>query len=174
VLQIEAGTTSVWKGFKLLIPEPLEFKISKIYKLEGANGSGKSSFIKHFILPTLKQNKAEHYILYIEQQMHKEFYAIKADAAIKGYRDKVDSEKAAIDYLLQDLKTALAREQRSVVAVLDETIYLDEIVAALQLLCPKLLLIFCDHRGQYSTVQDATINFKPLSVGQSEIYEATP
>ena len=173
VLRIEAGTTSVWKGFALILPQALELSSGKIYKLEGANGSGKSSFIKHFILPMLKQNKAEQYTLYIEQQMHKELYAIKADAAIKGYRDKIDSEKAAINSLLNDLKAALEIEQRSVVAVLDETSYLDEIVAELQLLCAELLLIFCDHRGQLATVQDVTITFRQLSVGQTEVYEAT-
>ena len=54
------------------------------YTFTGGNGYGKTSFIEHIIIPTLKEKNIDY--LYLGQDIRTQFYTIKALLSLRGYK----------------------------------------------------------------------------------------
>lgn len=170
---ITAGTHLIWPGFKLENSEAIELQLGSIYHLRGANGSGKSSFIKQLLLPTLLAKRQDHYIIYLEQQMHKQLYALKAGAALAAYPQQIECEADAVDYLLHDLGAALQLQSRSVYAICDESPCLQHFITRLQQMNVPSCVLFSSHEPNPG-LSNRCIDFAPLNQQLSRFYESKP
>lgn len=146
-MQIKQGIYQVWPGFSLELKQDILFKPG-VYQLQGENGTGKSSLYKKLLLPALQAESDKLYILYIEQMMKGQFYALKAHAALSGYTGRINTESECVDYLLQNLEKALAQNKIPVFAMVDESTALKHILDRLQVLQPDFTLIFSSHRDE--------------------------
>ncbi len=121
MLIIPPGRRCLYKDFELDIPEALHLVTAQRYLILGANGSGKTSFIRHILIPALWEDPERQYILYVEQQMRGQLLALKAHAVYDDYQDQVNDEAGAVDYLLFDLRRCLQRQRRPVMLIIDES-----------------------------------------------------
>lgn len=138
---IKAGYYQVWPDFALEIGSDLSFEQGKSHQLQGANGSGKSSFIQKLLIPALRARKGA-YIVYIEQQMHLQLFAIKAHAAFHAPGLRISTPSDAAMYLMQDLKKAYAANPGDIYIVSDECPCL-HLLQALKL--PHCLIVIDHH-----------------------------
>ena len=127
MIKIAPGIVSCWQDFSLLIEQELFFLPENIYYLQGENGSGKSSFIKHSLLPVLETQRNLFYFLYFQQLFHLQGYAIKSHSAFYQPELKLKSEWDCIQYLLHNLSEIYAIESKPVYCIVDENRYLAEI-----------------------------------------------
>jgi len=122
MLTLPPATHKLYAGFTLEITDDLDFRTGNRYYLKGANGSGKTSFLKRILLSKLLEHPARQYILYLEQQMRGQFLAIKAYAAYGDYHLPITCDAEAVQYLLHNLHQCLSYEPRPIVLVIDESI----------------------------------------------------
>ncbi|MDD3096437.1 MAG: hypothetical protein PHU99_01780 [Candidatus Cloacimonetes bacterium] len=142
MLILEAGYRQVWPGFALDLVQELRFCQESRYQLHGSNGSGKSSFLQKLLLPALQDNKAG-YIVYLQQQIYLQLFALKAHTAfnLPGYR--ISDAQDAARYLLRDLRIAYNQKAQDIYLIADESPALD-ILMELEL--PHCLILIDHHR----------------------------
>lgn len=167
---IKKGTYPIWESFSLELPEDLDLGSGNIYWLKGDNGSGKSSFISQVLIPLLREQEAEAYIVWMQQQMLRQFYVLKAHAALNQYPVPIRSEKDAGTYLLHDLEQVMLREPHPVIAILDEFASPDKVISRLRLMSQPLLAVFCSH-NPVNIAGMREIRFQKLSPTLSKAYE---
>ncbi|MCB5262722.1 MAG: hypothetical protein LHW64_08260 [Candidatus Cloacimonetes bacterium] len=161
MITLPAGTRDIWPGFSLSIDQPLVFQIGESYFLKGANGSGKSSLIHHILLPELRGRK-ELYVLCLQQQMHLQIYALRAQAAIFQPGFAIRGEEDVWRYLWQDL--AARRDNLPVYVIADEACSLDIPKDIQRPIC----LIYSSHRYQLEKAH--IVEFVQLSPQKTVIY----
>jgi len=173
MIKIAPGIVSCWQDFSLLIEQELFFLPENIYYLQGENGSGKSSFIKHSLLPVLETQRNLFYFLYFQQLFHLQGYAIKSHSAFYQPELKLKSEWDCIQYLLHNLSEIYAIESKPVYCIVDENLHLAEIYRYLKESGIPFCLIFCEH-SSFSIAEEVNIiNFQLLTPNQSRVYETT-
>ncbi|MCB5270993.1 MAG: hypothetical protein LHW56_04025 [Candidatus Cloacimonetes bacterium] len=161
MITLPAGKREIWPGFTLAIDKPLLFQPGASYYLKGANGSGKSSFIHRVLLPELNGRK-DLYVLCLQQQMHLQLYALKAQAAIFKPGFAIREEGDVWRYLWQDL--AERQDELPVYVIADEAYNLD-IPQDLQ---RPLCLIYSSHRYQLEAAQ--ILEFVQVSTQETVIH----
>ena len=122
MITLPAGKREIWPGFSLKLEKPLHFQTGENYYLKGANGSGKSSFIHRVLLSVLESRK-DLYVLCLQQQMHLQIYALRAQAAIFKPGFAIRGEEDVWRYLWQDL--AERQDDLPVCVIADEAYNLD-------------------------------------------------
>lgn len=120
MLRIAAGSLRVWPAFTLDLTQDLCFEQEHRYQLWGANGSGKSSFLQKILLPQL-QNAEGSYIVYLQQQMHLQLYALKAHAAFHAPGRRITDAHDAAEYLLDDLSKTYPSRPKDIFIIADES-----------------------------------------------------
>lgn len=163
---ISKGDHQVWEGFALSLSADLSFGPG-IHYLQGANGSGKSSFITRVLLPRLRQNP-DRYCLYLEQQMQLQVNAIKAYASVIKPRRMVNSESDTVDFLLDNLIRAHNSVPKTCCVVMDESLFAERVLFFLQSHLASFSLIYSAHTLRFPA--DQTITFQPLSPTRSKVY----
>lgn len=161
---IPSTTFQIWPEFGLEIKTPLMFSAGCSYHLDGSNGSGKSSLITQILIPELQKQRT--YTLYFEQQMHLQLYAIKAYAAIMQKDAHIATEADLIRFMMENLRTAYASEQRDIYLIADESHELEELAG----LCDfaPFTLIYTSHH--LILPDSAIITFQPVSPKLSHVY----
>jgi hypothetical protein len=139
ILTIEPGTYPLWEGFSLVLEYEIPLLAGQCYHLQGANGSGKSSFIRRALIPALVQNSVPY--IYIEQQMRSQLFALMADASLKEYSDKLHTESDAIDYLLSGITSI----NQALVCICDESAHNQKVHTALAKSGKDFALIIVSH-----------------------------
>lgn len=162
MLKLKAGRRQVWQSFALDITDEISFEMNFSYQLCGVNGSGKSSFLQKILVPAL-QEQADCYIVYLQQQMHLQLFALKAHAAFKAPGTRINSSTDAAKYLLEDLEKAYAIQPRDIYLIADECPCLE----ALQQLKLPHCLILIDHHERVAAAQ--TIRFETLNSALSKV-----
>lgn len=143
LIQLCKGTFPLWNAFELELVADLEFKSGKVYHLDGRNGSGKSSFIRKCLLPRIMEKRIGY--LYLEQQMHTQLSAIKANAALANYPESIHSEAEAVDYLLYDLEKCHRKAEQACFVIWDESEYYPQVYAFLQAKNIEFVLLLVNH-----------------------------
>ena len=161
MITLPAGKRDIWPGFSLSLEKPLRFEVGKSYYLKGANGSGKSSFIHQILLPEL-EGRTDLYVLCLQQQMHLQLYALRAQAAIFKPGFAIRSEEDVWRYLWQDL--AERQDDLPVYVIADEAYNLDIPKDMQRPIC----LIYSSHRYQLEEAQ--IVEFVQNSPGETVIY----
>jgi len=169
VLKIEASLHPIWKDFSLRIETCLEFSPGGTYHLNGANGSGKSSFITRLLLPRLLV-LPDIYTLYFEQQMHYQIQTAKAYASLIKPHAEIKTERDTVDFLLNNLRMSVEAENRPCFIVLDESSFQLQINDFLHKHIPSCCLIHASHAAPVPATQ--RICFEPVSPGLSKVYVA--
>lgn len=169
-MRFEIGSLYPWPGFELVLERALELVPGCRYKLEGANGSGKSSFLTQILLPRLLQNPDHQYLLYFQQQMHLQSFAIRAAASLSNYPGPLIVEKDYISYLLHDLDRALTLAPRPTTAIIDESGHPDYIIDHLKHLDTQLSIFWVDHH-KLPHEDDRLLVFEPVSSYKAILYE---
>ncbi len=164
------GDHQVWEGFNLSLETDLSFSPG-IHYLEGANGSGKSSFLSRLLLPRLLHDRAV-YCLYLEQQMHLQLTAVKAYASLIQLRRRIFGEAETVGYLLDDLLRVWQIQPRPCYVLMDESHCAKEVRDFLSHKLPGSVLIYAAHTEQFPA--DQTITFQPLSPTRSLVNVAGP
>ena len=173
MIKIAPGVVSCWQDFSLLIEQELFFMPDNIYYLQGENGSGKSSFIRHCLFPALASKKILFYQIYLQQLFHLQGYAIKSHSAFYKPELKLKSDWDCIQYLFSNLAEIYAIEPKPVYCIVDENRYLAEIYRYLKESCFPFCLIFCEH-SSFSVPEEVNIvNFQLLAPNRSSVYETT-
>lgn len=139
ILSIEPGQETLWETFIIQIESQLQIESGKCYHLEGANGSGKSSFIKRILIPTLSKQAIPY--IYIEQQMRSQLFALMADASLRDYEQRLQSEQDAIHYLMSCLEVI----NMPLVCICDESSYVQEVHASLVASGKEFSMIIVSH-----------------------------
>ncbi len=152
--KIDKGIHPIWQGFSLEIEEDISFEMGGIYRLDGPNGSGKSSFINKILLPRLLKNDKLH-LIYIQQQMHMQLYALRAWAALYYPHIRVKTENDVWQLLWQDL--AKLEDDKPVFVISDE---------AGELVIPKqenrpMCVVYSSHK--YQQPEQIKLRFIPQS-----------
>lgn len=163
LIQFINETHQIWPDFSLRIVSPLSFQMGKIYHLKGENGSGKSSFLQKILVPAI-QAKKDAYIVYLQQQMHLQLYAIKAYAATHAAPHSIENEADAISFLLHDLHQAYQKEPKDIYLIADES-------TKLNLLCDIQMshcLVYIAHHQHLE--HSCEILFQGVDTSHSEIY----
>jgi hypothetical protein len=143
---IPASVYQLWKGFSLEIKRDLSFNPGFVYRIKGANGAGKTTFIRKLLLPAVQKTPETQYILYIEQQIQSQFDAIKAYAAMQKPAVGIDTFSAMISYLLSLYENVRSSSYRPLMIVCDECQYDDLICQYLQKLeASSYCLIYISH-----------------------------
>ena len=173
MIEIPQGPIFCWQDFSLLIEKKLTFEPGKIYHLQGENGSGKSSFLIHCLLPVLESKKDLIYRIYLQQLFHLQGYAIKSHSAF--YKPELDlrSELDCVQYLLNNLFETFSQDPRPVYCIVDENLRLAEIYHYLKESGIPFCLIFCEHSSFSITEEVNIINFQLIAPNQSRVYETT-
>jgi energy-coupling factor transporter ATP-binding protein EcfA2 len=159
---IKAGNYQVWPNFALEVSTDLSFEMGKSYQLLGANGSGKSSFIQKLLLPAIREQDNA-YIVYLQQQMHLQLYALKAHAAFHAPGIRICTANDAAKYLLADLQKAYAARAKNIYIVADECPCL-ELIRELPL--PHCLIVIDHHEVLQNAGQ---IRFEAVSRTLSKV-----
>ena len=158
MLKIAKGLHPIWQGFSLDIEEDISFEMGGIYRLDGPNGSGKSSFINKILLPRLLKNDQLH-LIYIQQQMHMQLYALRAWAALYYPHIRVKNENDVWQLLWQDL--AKLEDDKPVFVISDEAA---ELEFPGQLARPTCV-VYSSHK--YQLPKQRNLRFIPQSSGLS-------
>nr|MDK2850448.1 hypothetical protein [Candidatus Cloacimonadota bacterium] len=161
MIRIEAGRRQLWQGFELNIREPITFREDGIYRLHGPNGSGKSSFIQRILIPTIIDRR-DFYIICVEQQLHLQLIALKAQAAIFKPGFKIDSESDLWRYLWDNLSEQ--PDEFPVCVIADEA----HSVEIPQGLARPIYVIYSSHHYNLDNSQD--IHFEPINIHESLVY----
>ncbi|MCB5253157.1 MAG: hypothetical protein RBR69_04310 [Candidatus Cloacimonadaceae bacterium] len=161
MISLPAGKRDIWPGFALSWKNPLSFQMGKSYYLKGDNGSGKSSFIHSVLLPALSGRK-DLYVLCLQQQMHLQIYALRAQAAIFRPGFAIRSEEDVWRYLWQDL--ASRQDELPVYVVADEAHSLDIPQDIQRPIC----LIYSSHR--YQLPETHILDFVQVSPQETVIH----
>ena len=169
-MRLERGLHLLWPGFAIELKEELTFHPG-VYHLSGENGSGKSSFYKRLLLPEL-QTESSCYIVYLEQMMKGQFYALKAHAALSDWQKGIHNHQDAVDYLLHDLGRTVAKSPRSIFAMVDESSSLIEVWDRLKGLGQSFTLIYSSHRAE-AIQADYVLSLEPINQEGSILYERT-
>ncbi|HNQ42999.1 MAG TPA: hypothetical protein PKI59_01145 [Candidatus Cloacimonadota bacterium] len=161
---IPQSLIAVWPDFSLEIKNDLTFETGCRYHLSGPNGSGKTSLITQILIPKIQQSKS--YILYFEQQMHLQLYAIKAYAALMHKDRVISSEADMMAYLFENLQMAYSAQPRDIYLIADESHELQNLMQ----LCDFAphALIFTSHHNLLSEAR--SVHFHPKSLQCSEVY----
>ncbi len=167
---IPKGDYQAWDSFTLVLPTDLSFGPG-IHYLQGANGSGKSSFITRVLLPRLRQ-EPDLYCVYLEQQMHLQVNAVKAYASVIQPRRKVTGESDTVDFLLDNLIRAHNSVPKPCCVVMDESLYAERVLYFLRSHLASFSLVYSAHTLNFPA--DQTIIFQPLSPTRSEVYVHHP
>ncbi len=169
-MKLEKALHQVWPDFSIEQTADIVFQAG-VYRLNGENGSGKSSFYKKVLLPALREDGG-FYIVYLEQMMKGQYYALKAHAALSGWQSGLHSQKDCVDYLLYDLSKALERLQRSIFAIADETSCLNQVWEKLKALGQDFTLIYSSHLEEELT-PDYQLELITKQSDGSVLYERT-
>jgi Cdc6-like AAA superfamily ATPase len=110
----------VWDSYSLSIVEDIILKTGESYRLIGNNGTGKSSFIKKILIPTLQSNTEDQYIIYIEQQVQSQLNAIKSYSMFHNSASEINTVSEMILYYFNSLKQSIAQNDRPIIIILDE------------------------------------------------------
>lgn len=161
MISLSAGKKDIWPGFSLNLDRPLTFQTGESYYLKGANGSGKSSFIHRVLLPELN-DRHDLYVLCLQQQMHLQIYALRAQAAIFKPGFAIRNEEDVWRYLWQDL--AVRQDEKPVYVIADEAFNLDIPEDIHRPVC----LIYSSHRYQLGEAH--VLEFVQKSPGETVIY----
>jgi len=148
MLRIAAGTRQVWPAFSLDLTHDLLFEQECRYQLCGANGSGKSSFLRKILLPQI-QSTEEAYIVYLQQQMHLQLYALKAHAAFHAPGRRIADPRDAAEYLLDDLSKTYSSRPKDIFIIADESPALELLLRFPLLHC----LILIDHQQKLTNAR---------------------
>ncbi len=162
---IEPGRYDVWPDFSLSVSSALEFLAGGRYHLQGANGSGKSSFLSRVLLPRLR-SRADVFALYFEQQMRYQLPAMKAYASLLPPHRLIGKEADAVQYLLDDLLACVKQESRPIYVLVDESPQAPLIRDFLSIEIPSACLVFSAHTN---IMPARPILFTPRSNILSEI-----
>lgn len=163
---IPAAEYPIWPEFWLQIVTPLMFVPGSVYQLSGANGSGKSSFLSQLLLPRLRADKGL-YCLYFEQQMRYQLQSVKAYASLFAPRRLLHAEPEVVNWLLEDLQRACQKEPRPIFLLVDESLYLAEILDFSHSRFPDCCLIFSSHSP--APVPAQVISFQPQTAQRSRV-----
>ncbi len=169
MILVPKGDLRLWPDFVLRVPEEIMLTRGNIYHLAGTNGSGKSSFIRNFLLRYEPTEPV--YRLYFEQQMSSQLQAVKAIAAFAGQSAKVERESDAVSYLLDDLERCMQKEPRPLWIFADESRFLDMILSHPAVQSAHALVLYCEH-GPART-GSKTIMCKALDLSLSEARDAS-
>jgi len=169
-MTIDKGIYPVWHDFSLELTHPIKLESGGIFLLQGDNGTGKSSFISQILIPAIDKDVEEHYLLWLQQQMLRQFYVVKAHAALNKYPVAIRSEKDAGTYLIHDLEQSVLGEARPIIAVLDEALYPDKLISRIRAMGQPLLAVFCSH-NPVNIAGMRIIRFEKVSPTMSRIYE---
>lgn len=169
-MQIESAVVAVWRDFTLDIPQALEFQAGVSYHLQGANGSGKSSFISQLLLPRLLEDSSC-FKLYFEQQMNLQLHAVKAYASIIQPHHTLSGEQDLTLYLLEKLRASYEREARPLYVLVDESPYAGLIHDFLLQYLPSACLIFSSHTNPFPAARQICFNLE--NPGRSKVYAST-
>ncbi len=161
MITLPAGKREIWPGFSLKLEKPLHFQTGENYYLKGANGSGKSSFIHRVLLSVLESRK-DLYVLCLQQQMHLQIYALRAQAAIFKPGFAIRGEEDVWRYLWQDL--AERQDDLPVCVIADEAYNLDIPRDIGRPIC----LIYSSHR--YQLEETHILEFVQSSPQETVIY----
>ena len=162
MIKLEPGIHQLWPRFSQSISSPLSFEMGKIYHLKGDNGSGKSSFIQKILLPII-QTQGDAYIIYLQQQMHLQLYALRAYAAVNGYGKRIVSEQDAVDFLVQDLLDCYSHTPKDVYLLSDES---NQLHTLAKLSIPACLVYIAHHEEIFGA---QNIYFKAIKDESSEV-----
>ncbi len=169
MLSFLAGVHKCWPDFEINIDKNLSLSFGQNYYLHGANGSGKSSFIKRILLPALQQNHDYAYSLYLQQHFHLQAYLIKAEAALWNPELRPKTMSDCLTYLLRNLEKAQKFNPKPVIIVADESPLLDNLIHYLQSCKQPNSLVYSVH-GKHSQPDNLnTILFEPLSPKESKV-----
>jgi hypothetical protein len=160
MIRISAGKRELWQGFSVKIPQPMHFAENCIYQLQGPNGSGKSSFIHRILIPAI-QSRQDLYIICLQQQVHLQLIALKAQAVIFKPGFSIHSESDLWRYLWEDLSRM--PDNLPVCVIADEA---HSIVIPPDLSRP-LCVIYSSHR--YQLDGSIKVHFEPMDASESEI-----
>ncbi len=169
MLSFKAGEYECWQGFRLHLESDINLSLGTNYYLHGANGSGKSTFIKKLLLPSLQSSRNQVFSLYIQQHFHLQAYLIKAEAALLYPEHRPHSMADCLDYLLCGLSKALEICSRPVVIVADETPKLELLLQYLNKLPQPSCLIYSMHGDHKQPAALQSIHFEPLSPYESKV-----
>ena len=128
---IPAFKHAVWQDFAIDILSDLILETDKVYQLVGANGAGKSSFIKKILIPAIQSNPDNQYILYIEQQIQSQFDAVKSYAALQKPSARLKTFGEMIEFQIKQLSKSIAVAPRPCMIILDECNLRSEIISKL-------------------------------------------
>ena len=116
MISFEPGIYPLWEGFDLKITDNIMFQSHACVRLLGANGSGKSSFIRKLLIPWLQEQGM--HILYLEQQMRIQNYAIRAEAIVSGSKAIPHTDLQVAEYLIE--RYLDSEKEKPLIVICDE------------------------------------------------------
>jgi uridine kinase len=141
----------------------------EIIYLAGANGSGKSSFLKQVLLPKLKTQPNDFYTLYLEQFFHLQAYVVRAQAALMHPQRKLQNSFDCLAYLLDDLSLAQQKVRRPVFVLADESRNLLALSSFLQNSGFDYCLVYSIHGENPLSLPYRSLQFESLNTKVSII-----
>ncbi|MDD2332002.1 MAG: hypothetical protein PHI68_05050 [Candidatus Cloacimonetes bacterium] len=165
---LKKGRYRIWQDFELELIQDLILEPGVCYLLTGANGSGKSSFLKRCLLPGLKLGG--YCYLYIGQQLDTQLYVCKADSAFSQSRINVKDGSSMVEYLFERLAEVLAQENPGICyIVLDEYYEYRQVLDYLEDLKISCCLIAVSHASFECSYPVKELSFVPQSLNLSLI-----
>ena len=125
--KIAASVYEVWKNFNLEVKEEFALQTGGTYHLTGANGAGKTSFLKQILIPQLQSQPDQQYILYLEQQTQNQLDAVKAYSALQKTAVEINDFEQMLNYLLELYQNALTDAFRPLLIISDENPYSEKL-----------------------------------------------
>jgi len=169
LLTIASGCYPCWPGFSLQIEQDLNLVTGEIVYLAGANGSGKSSFLRQVLLPKLKTQPHDFYTLYLEQFFHLQAYMVRAQAALMHPQRKLHNSFDCLAYLLDDLSQAQQQARKPVFVLADESRNILALSSFLQNSGFEYCLVYSIHGENPLSLPYRSLHFTPLSPNVSSI-----
>ncbi len=169
-LIINSQKRSFYEILNLNIVQDLVFEEGGVYRLEGLNGSGKSTFVSKILIPEIKQNN-KFLLFYLSQDFHLQFYSIQAYAAYKEEKNPINSYEDAVFYFLEQFLREDELENRTIFFILDEIeIFSDfkKIINKIQGL--KKIICFVNHSNKidYQEILGENINSINFTIKANE------
>jgi len=159
IINIPASLNILWQDFELHIEKDIVLKTGITYHLTGNNGSGKTSFIKKILIPLLNVNPQHQYILYVEQQIQNQFYALKAYSSLSKTSKHLSTFNEMVMYQLNDLKNMLLKDDRPVMLILDEFDITDEVKQTVyELEKNEICILYISHKPCLFDKKDNMVN----------------
>ncbi|MFB3844382.1 MAG: ATP-binding cassette domain-containing protein [Candidatus Cloacimonadaceae bacterium] len=125
--KIAASVYEVWKNFSLEVKEDLILNTGETYHLIGANGAGKTSFLKQILIPQLQSQSDRQYIFYLEQQTQNQLDAVKAYSALQKTAVEILDFEQMLNYLTFLYQKALTDAFRPLLIISDENPYSEKL-----------------------------------------------